>query len=47
MKVYEKKVAAEIAKSSAWNPNLNSADETVRERKNPWHPDFDKVMFWL
>ncbi|TKA83346.1 hypothetical protein B0A55_00607 [Friedmanniomyces simplex] len=45
LKVYQKRVAAGIAQLPEWNPNPTNADGTVR--KNPWHPNMDKIMFWL
>lgn len=44
---YNTRVAADVSNSPLWNPNLNSNDAGRRQRKNPWHPNMDKVMFWL
>ncbi|KAK5739520.1 hypothetical protein LTR17_005209 [Elasticomyces elasticus] len=43
MKVYQKRVADKISEDLSWNPGFS--DKTGR--KNPWVPEFDKVMFWL
>ncbi|KAK0940183.1 hypothetical protein LTR29_008236 [Friedmanniomyces endolithicus] len=45
LKQYQKRVADSIAATPQWNPNPTNADGSVR--KNPWHPIFDKTMFWL
>ncbi|KAK1820771.1 hypothetical protein LTR12_004797 [Friedmanniomyces endolithicus] len=45
LKQYQKRVADSIAATPQWNPNPTNSDGSVR--KNPWHPSFDKVMFWL
>ncbi|KAK0823734.1 hypothetical protein LTR73_008314 [Friedmanniomyces endolithicus] len=45
LKQYQKRVADAISATPQWNPNPTNADGSVR--KNPWHPNFDKTMFWL
>ncbi|KAK0908138.1 hypothetical protein LTR57_016949 [Friedmanniomyces endolithicus] len=45
LKQYQKRVADSIAATPQWNPNPTNPDGHVR--KNPWHPSFDKTMFWL
>ncbi|KAK0363717.1 hypothetical protein LTR59_009309 [Friedmanniomyces endolithicus] len=45
LKQYQKRVADSIAATPQWNPNPTNPDGSVR--KNPWHPSFDKTMFWL
>ncbi|KAK3621321.1 hypothetical protein LTR56_022857 [Elasticomyces elasticus] len=42
LKAYQKRVAEEITKLPEWNLRYNHG-----ARKNPWHPNFDKIMFWL
>ncbi|KAK5689461.1 hypothetical protein LTR17_026257 [Elasticomyces elasticus] len=40
---YQALVAADIAGQLEWNPNPTD----IADRKNPWHPNLDNVMFWL
>ncbi|KAK5683373.1 hypothetical protein LTS10_004904 [Elasticomyces elasticus] len=40
---YQARVAGLVAQTVEWNPNPTG----VANRKNPWHPNLDNVMFWL
>ncbi|KAK4897839.1 hypothetical protein LTR27_004611 [Elasticomyces elasticus] len=40
---YQKAVAEHVSLTNYWNPNPTR----VQGRKNPWHPNLDKIMFWL